>query len=927
MSPRCPAPWRCRARAVPEPRGLRRALGLSRRSTIRREVDDELAFHLEMRTRQLESRGLSPEDAAHEARRQFGDVERVRASCVTHDQERLATMQRASVVDELRRDLAFAVRTATRYPLFTVLVALTIAVGVGANTAIFSLVNAVLLRRLPVPAPGELVVIGNPGWVGAVMTTTDAQTSMFSWQTYRTLVDRTTSFTGLAASGRANRLSVRTEAAQGEADRPRGRFVSGNYFTVLGVGAQRGRVFDGSEDAGLGGAPAVVISHWYWTNRLASDPRVVGRELLVNGARFTIIGVTPPEFLGEVVGQRIDLYLPVSMNAVVFPNDPYVTSTQARWLHLIGRRRSEVTPAQALSRTADEVRATLAEEFSLSGKEKDDLVPEVHDGSRGLSRLRENFGEPLVILLAGVAVLLLLICANVANLLLSRAMARGREMSVRLAIGAGRARLVRQLLMESTVLGLLGAAGGMVLARWGSQGLVALTASGPAGAPPLDLRPDGTVLLFTATLCVVTVLLFGLVPAWRTSQVDLASALRAGARSLRGSGGGRWSLGNVLIVAQVALSLVLIVGASLLVRSLQQVSRVETGLDRDHLAILQIDARSAGYTEERLRPYSASVLDALRRVPGVSAVTWSANGIFSGSNSQTSFTVPGFVASAEDDSSASYDQVAAGYVQAIGGRLLRGRDFTEADIDGRAPVMLINETMARFYFGAADPIGRSIRLNDSLTSQIVGVVGDVRDRSLREAADRRFYLPALGGYDEPANFVAIVRTTGDPARLLEPLRAAVRSIDAGVDVDAEVLSALMAQSVREERMLAQLSSAFGMLALLLASLGLYGVMSYAVSRRTSEIGVRAALGASGSRVTSMVLRDALWLVGAGMVIGIPGGVGAGQLLRASLHGVAPADPVSLGVGLAVLLLCAVTAALVPALRAARVSPMVALQRD
>lgn len=914
---------------VPDSGGLRRAIGHSRASTLAREVDDELAFHLEMRTRQLMERGLSPDEAAREAQRQFGDMARVRAVCVTHDQERLAAMQRTSMLDEVRQDLAFAARSARRNPLFTVLVALTIALGVGANTAIFSLVNAVLLRQLPVRAPGELMVVGDPSWVGAVMHTTDANTTMFGWRTYTTLRQRSTAFSSLIATGRVNRLNVLTESGQGEADHPRGRFVSANYFQALGVPAALGRVFDGSEDSSIGGAPVVTVSHAYWTRKLSADPGVIGREIVINDARFTIIGVTPASFTGEIVGQSIDLFIPASMSAVVQPNNAWINEPDARWLQLIGRRKPEVTEAQAMSRTSDELRAVLGEEFSLSDKQRQELEVQISDGSRGLSRIRASFGEPLLVLLAGVGLLLLLICANVANLLLSRAMARGREMSVRLAIGAGRGRLVRQLLTESLVLGVLGAGLGLIMARWGSQALVVLTAQGVSGPPPVQIRLDGIVLAFTAGLCLLAVLLFGLVPAWRTAQVDLASALRAGARSMRSGGGGRrLTLGNALVTAQVALSLVLVMGAALLVRSLQNVQRQETGLDRDHLVIMDIDARTRGYSDERLVTFARASMEQLGRVNGVTGVTWSEHGIFSGSNSQTTITVPGFTAVQEDDTVSSYDQVSAGYVAAIGGRLLRGRDFTEADISGRAPVAMVNETMARFYFGSADPLGRSIKLNDSATVQVVGVLADVRDQTLTGPVERRFYLPITGSaFGTAGNFVAIVRTSSDPALLLPQLRSAVQGVDAQVEMDAKPLSVLMSESVREERLLARLSAAFGFVALLLASIGLYGVMSYAVSRRTGEIGLRAALGAGRGLVTRMVLIDALWLVGIGVVIGVPAGIGAGQLLRSQLRGVSVADPVSIAVGLAVLVVCAVMAALVPAVRAARVSPLVALQRD
>lgn len=907
------------------PERPRRAIGVSRKESLEREVDDELAFHLEMRERALRARGLDAEAARAEAQRQFGDIERVRRSCVTHDQERLAAMQRTTRLDELRQDLAYALRSARRYPLFTVLVAFTIALGIGANTSIFAVVNAVLLRKLPVRAPEELMVVGNPAWVGAVAHSSNANIELFDWRTYTTFRERSGAFAAVLAGARMDTPAVLTEAGQVEPGHPRGRFVSGNYFSVLGVPAQVGRVFDGSEDATIGGSPVVVISHGYWTREFRADPRVVGRDIHMNGVRMTIIGVTPAGFLGDVVGQNIDVFAPATMQAVLQPGSPWLLEPDARWLQMIGRRRAGVTEAQAIARTRDEVQRLLGEQFSLSDKDRAELDVQVTDGSRGVSRLRASFAQPLIVLLVGVGLLLLLICANVANLLLSRATARGREMSVRLAIGAGRGRLVRQLLTESLVLGALGTAGGLLLARWGSQWLVAIaTQVRPGSAPPLDLHLDGMVLGFTALLCVLAVTLFGLAPAIRTVGVELADALRAGGRAMR-AGGSRWSLGHTLIAAQVTLSLVLLVGASMLVRSLRNVERADTGLDRDHLAILDVDARTRGHAGPRLAPFARGVVEAVGRVPGVRAVTWSNNGVFSGTESATTLSIPGFSPTNGDDSVSNYDLVAAGYVEGIGGRVIRGRDLTQADLDGRARVALVNETFARHFFAGSEAIGRSIPVTDSTSAEIVGVIADVRDHTLTGPVERRFYVPTTASdVDEPGDMKVIVRSSGDPAHLLPQLRAAVLSVDPELTLTADALTTLMAQSVGEERLLARLASALGALALLLASIGLYGVMAYAVSRRTGELGLRAALGASRSMVVRLVLGDALLLVTIGAAVGIPAGIAAGRLLQSQLHGIGAVDPVSIVVGVVVIVVSALVAALVPALRAARVSPMVAL---
>ncbi|MBC7895317.1 MAG: ABC transporter permease, partial [Cytophagaceae bacterium] len=449
---------------------MRRVIGTPSRRSVDREVEDELAFHLEMRARQLQERGgLSPDDARDEALRQFGDVDRVRASCVTHDQERLSAMQRANAIDEIRQDLAYALRTMRRNPGFAAVIAVTIALGIGANTAIFALVHAVMLRELPVRAPGELTTIGDPASVGSVRHSSGPLAEQYTWDGYRQLAQRTKAFSGILASGRADRLEVLAVAGQVEPDRPRARFVSGNYFQVLGVPVTRGRAFDGTEDATIGGAPIVVVSHSYWERKLASDPNAVGRDLVINGNRFTIIGIAPPTFTGEIVGQGIDLWVPASMQSVLMPRRPWLTEPDAYWLLLLGRRAPGVTLEQAAALTQADVRGILGEVKDHRPEAVATTDVPVTRGARGFSRVRASYGAALVTLMIGVGLLLLIICANVANLLLARAMARSREMSVRLAIGAGRTRLVRQLLTESLVLGLLGAAGGLLLAKWGSR--------------------------------------------------------------------------------------------------------------------------------------------------------------------------------------------------------------------------------------------------------------------------------------------------------------------------------------------------------------------------------------------------------------------------------------------------------------------------
>ncbi|HSA54987.1 MAG TPA: ABC transporter permease [Gemmatimonadaceae bacterium] len=904
------------------------------RGSIPREVDDELAFHLEMRARQLIGAGLSPDEARREALRQFGNLDEVRASCVAMDRERIRTMNRVSLLQDLRQDAVYALRVLRRNLGVTTVVVASLALGIGANTAIFSLINAVLLRKLPVRAPDELVVVGNPSWVNSMSYATTPQGNAHSYRTYLALRDRDDGLVrGLLATGRADRLLVHLDGGRGEPDRPRGRYVSGNYFHVLGVPAFLGRTFDGTEDETTGGAPVATVSHRYWTNRLGGDSAAVGRDVVINGARFTIIGVTPPWFTSEIVGQQIDMWVPISMQGVLAPNRQVLDDPQAYWLLFMGRRTPGVTFEQAQAGLQGAIRQILTEQAPNAVVVSDvaRLEVPVTPGARGLSRVRTSYEAPLVILMVGVGLLLVIICANVANLLLARAVARTRETSVRLAIGASRARLVRQMLTESLLLALLGAVAGLLVGRWGSRLLLALAADG-SPVLPLDTRIDVVALGFTMLLAMLAVVVFGLVPALRASRVDVAGAMRASAKSLTGGAGlrgGRNPLGRALIAGQVALSMVLLVGAALLVRSLRHVEGADTGVDREHLLVVDVDAYSRGYRDARLATLAQELGDRLRRIPGVTELSWSENGIFSGTESASNLGVPGFTAREELDSISYFDQVGPDFVRAIGGRLLRGRAIEASDAPGSAPVVLVNESFARFYFGDGDPTGTTIRISDSTLAQVVGVVADIKDQSLTAAARRRYYTAYMQRpLGSPGALRFLVRTTGEPARLVPDVRRTILAHDAQLPIDGiDPLSTLMRQSIREGRLLTRLASGFGLVALLLAAIGLYGVMSYAITRRTGEIGLRVALGAGRGNVIRLVLGDALRLVFIGVAVGVPLALASTRLLRNQLYGVTAADPVAMGVALAVLLTSAIVAALLPAVRASRVAPVVALREE
>ncbi len=903
---------------------------------VERDVDTELAFHLDMRTRRLIERGMDPAAARAQALRQFGDWNVVRSQMLDIDYQKERAVKRANYLAELRQDVGYALRALGGNLGFTLVIVLSLAIGIGANGAIFTLIDALVLRPLPVPNASELVAVGNTRFVNGA-SDGSPRTDAYTFLQYQVMRRDSSLVTGLAATGRTGRLDLiprdsgtSTAASAREPEHPRGRLVSGNYFSVLGVPAWIGRTITPDDDRATNASPVAVISHAYWQRRFAGDRGVIGRVLDINRTSFTIIGVAPPGFHGEVVGRMSDIWMPITMQPAIMHSRDWLTDTDASWLLLIGRRRPGVTLEQAKAGFQMLVRRALLEtvpDARQAAEAAKEPVP-VESGERGLSSLRV-YAESLGTLMVAVALVLLVVCANVANLLLARGASRGRELGVRMALGAGRTRLVRQLLSESLVLAALGGAIGLVFAVWGSRTLLMLFGGGPSPVP-LDIKLDGRVLAFTAGVTLLTVMLFGLVPAVRATRVELASTLRSSARGLTGGllgAPGRLGIGKLLVVGQVALSLTLLIGTSMLVRSTHALLNVDAGLARDRLLIVTVDVAPTGQSGDRLTVFARTLLERVRAVPGVVAATLSENGIFSGTESMSRLQVEGFTARAADDSSAYSDRIGPEYFTAIGARMLQGRDITAND-DERSPrVAVINQTMASFYFPSGDAIGRRIDM-DGNQYRIVGVVADVTDHELRQAPVRRIYLPIFQATPLPAQFTLELRTDGDPAQLVTPVRRALASVDGGLLVlDNNALSALMRESISGDRLVAQVASVFGGLALALAALGLYGVMMYATLRRTSEFGLRMALGAEPRVIARMMLSEAMLLVLGGAAVGLPLALLATRFLRSQLFGVEPMDPASIVLALVVLVVSAVVAGFAPARRAARVGPLEALRAD
>ncbi|HZU29736.1 MAG TPA: ABC transporter permease, partial [Candidatus Angelobacter sp.] len=795
----------------------------------------------------------------------------------------------------LLQDIQYAARVLRKSPAFTTVAVITLALGIGANTAIFSLVNAILLKMLPVKNPGELVVIGDPLEVHSRSNGTP-RVELFSYPLYREINADSQSFTGMLASAEVHRLRM-TSPQQGAGEisgSATGVLVSGNYFSVLGVNALYGRVFTQEEDNGRGAHPVLVVSYGFWKDKLGQNTGVVGQTVKVGNYPFTIVGVTPPGFYGDTVGDSQDFWIPLSMQEQVVTGRKWLDDYNSSWLHIIARLKPGVNVNQA---RAD---VNLVFQQALNGAlgaklRKDDLDAlkrgkiQVSEGGGGFSDLRGDFKEPLLLLMSIVGLILVIAAVNVANLMLARASARQKEIAVRVAIGATFTRVVRQLLTESVFLAFTGGALGLLVAHWGTKMLLHLSKN-----DTLEASPDLRVFLFTAAVCLITGILFGLIPALRSRRVAVAPTLKSGAQSGMNPNAG-WSWGKFLVTAQVAVSLLVLFAAGLLVRSLQNIRNVDLGYNREHLLLINTDPMAAGYGNLQITNFSNEVASRLSTLPGVRAVSYSKNGLFSGSESGDSIKVEGYVAGKEEDLEAAFDQVGPQYFSAIGIPLLLGRDIGLQDTGTSPKVAVINETMAKFYFGDQNPIGRKFTIDDPATKgqavEIVGVSRDARDHELKGKVQRRYYIPLAQTTGNLPGINFEVRTVGNPSAVAEAARKLIQSADANVPVySVRTLSELTDRTINDQILIARLSSFFAGLALLLASIGLYGILSYSVAGRTREIGVRMALGAQRSSVLWMVLQEAGKLVIVGVVIGVPAALFSSRLFASMLFGLSRSDP-------------------------------------
>ena len=903
-----------------------RLRALFSRASVERELDDELRFHIECEVQKYERQGMQHEAALRRARLEFGGVEQTK--------ETSRDVRGTARLESIMRDVRFGVRSLKSQPAFTLTVIITLALGIGANTAIFTLVDALLLRPLPVSHPEQLAMVSDPAQVNNNNVGTPA-TDFVSFPLYRDVRARNTVFSDMYANGWSGPIDVRIGlSSDATAEQPRARFVTGNFFSVLGVSAFTGRTFTASEDETPAEDPVAVITYDYWQRRFSGSRAAIGSVMRVNDIAVTIIGVTPPGFRGDIVGQPLDFWLPMMMDPVIQPGMNLLNDRAWSWLMMMGRLRPGVTLEKARAEvSAIEANAIREHLSSRELSRFEDLLKStpipVVAGARGFSERRAEYGSALWVLLAAVGVVILVVCANVSSLMLARIVARRREMTVRLALGAGRGRLIQQVLVEGALLAIVSSVLGLLAATWGTRVLLAtVSASNTVGPIAVDTTPDARVLVFTATMTLASVLLFGLLPAFRATQVDLATSLRSQGRNLMGAARvGRMPFGRALVVAQIALSMLLLIGGGVLVRSMRQLLHGDIGVDRDHVIAVRVRTARSPYVGPRLGQFRRDLADRVSQVPGVDAAAFADHGLFSGGASGYYVDVPGFVPKGDSERRVSLDRVGPNYFHAIGAHMMRGRDIDRQDLVTGPPVAVINETMAKRYFGARNPVGATATL-DSVLYTIVGVVRDFESSDVRHEPSREMYIvfsdPKAG---EAGQAKLVVHVRGDPEGLVEPIRRAIADIDRTVPTFVNPVNDLVRGTVSKDVLLVQVTMFFCIVTLVLAALGLYGVTVYSTSQRTSEFGLRAALGAAPRDVMRMVLGEAVGVAITGVVIGVPAGLLATRLIRAQLFGVGTMDLPSLSVAIVVLVTAAVVASYLPARRAAKVGPLEALRSE
>ncbi|MBS1827799.1 MAG: ABC transporter permease [Acidobacteria bacterium] len=891
---------------------------------------EEIELHLEEKAADLEARGMSAGQARSEARRQFGNA--------GQKQEESREIWMTRFLSELIQDVRYGARTMAANKAFTALAILSLALGIGANTVIYSFMESILLRSLPVEDPESLVVLNWHGrspqeagkdWVHVVhgvqgmMWPGDKgmlETGMFPYAALETLRDQNPVFSTLF--GYFNGLS-KTLAVSGQATSAATEFVTGDYFRGLAVSPAAGRLIDSADDR-PGAAPVAVISFALSQQRFGGPSSAVGQSVLVDNVPFTVIGVAPPEFFGVDPASVPDIYLPLyttqlvdGVRAARMFSDP-----NFYWVEMMGRLRPGATMAQAQALLAPRFHQWVATTASTDGERAKLPALKLNPGAAGLGGLRRQYSKPLFVLLAMVALILAIACANIANLLLARAAARRREMAVRLSLGAGRFRVVRQLLTESVLLASLGGALGVLFATWGVRALTLLFSNGQDNFT-LHAELNWKVMGVTAALSMICGLLFGLVPALQSTRPDVMPTLKNGR-----VGGPRRRAQHALVVAQIAMSFLILVAAGLFVQTLNKLHSVQLGYARENILLFTLNARQAGHRDPEMTTFYANLRRRFESISGVNSATLAQSSIISAARTGQAVKGRIMVGTASIDGARV---MAAGprFLTTMQIPILAGREIDDRDQAGARPVAVISERLARTYFGNENPIGRRITLPEEKRDlEIVGVSGNLRYGSLKNEDQSAMTVLVAASQFSPDRVTYALRTTGDPLRFVPSVHEIVREADSRIPVTNVVTQAAeIDRTIKRELTFARLCTGFAVLALLIACVGLYGTMSYSVSRQISEIGIRMALGAPRSTVVWMVLRHVLILAASGLAISVPAVLIASRLVKSFLFDTQPNDPRTLALAGAVLLSAAILAGYAPARRASRIDPLVALRHE
>ena len=831
-------------------------------------------------------------------------------------------------VSSLGRDLKFAFRQMRRTPVVSGVALLSLALGIGANVAIFSLVNALLLKALPIHEPDRLVVLAYP----SANPSNQPSQSMTNPQ-WEFLRDHQDFFSGMAATG-GTRFSLN---AGGELLPVEGQFVNGRFLETVGVTPIIGRGFSVDDDRRNGGAdgPVVILSYGFWQRQYGGDTSVIGRTIALDGHPFTIVGVTPREFFGLQVGRAFDVLVPFGTEPIIRGAESALDRRQFWWLTVFAR----LAPGQTLEHAQGRLQAlqpqlreaTMPQQARPQDQARYIAEPMIlMPGATGISFLRTRYSQPLFVLLGIVGLVLTIACANMANLLLAQSVARRRELAVRLSLGAGRARLVRQLLLESVMLATSGALLGLLLASWGSRALVAMMST-RTNVVSMDLSMDWRVFGFAAAIGLLTGLLFGVVPALRGTRVAPADALRDHSRGVV-SGGGRLNVGHGLVALQVALSFVLVFGSILFVRTLVDLTNQPMGFVSDRVLLAGIDLRRTGIKPENRAAVYAQLRDAVSVVPGIEAASGASITPISNSRWNQRLIVPGYEGS-ERDRLSMFNAVLPDYFRSLSTPLLSGRDISTADATGRPPVAVVNEAFAKKFFSGRNPVGQTFVVEEfgmarkDIQVEIVGLVATAKYSSLRSGDEPTVYIP-MAQNDAPfSSMFMTIKTTGTPMSSREAVLAAIGSVNPDAVVSFKTFAEDVSAAVLQERLIASLSAFFGGLALLLAALGLYGVMSYSVSRRRNEIGIRMALGAEPDSVIALVLKHVALITIVGVLAGVAGAMGSGRFINSLLFNLATYDRTMMIVTALTLVAVAGVAGYLPARRASRIDPMTALREE